>query len=155
MGGRQGGRKSKYETNVLPHLDKIKNWYRDLTEGQIAKKLGVSQATFETYRKKYPELEKAMQDGCDALVDDLKATLKKKAKGFYYEETKVVTKVSDKNGAETTTETNRKYAQPDTGAIHLLLKNYDDAWRNDDRETMDLKKKKLELDKEKAEQAGW
>lgn len=155
MGGRQGGRKSKYETNVRPYLDKIKDWYRELTEGQIAKKLGVSQATFETYRKKYPELEKAMQDGCEALVDDLKATLKKKAKGFYYEETKVVTKVSDKNGTETTTETNCKYAQPDTGAIHLLLKNYDDAWRNDDRETMDLKKKKLELDKEKAESAGW
>ena len=48
-----------------------------------------------------------------------------------------------------------KYAPPDTGAIHLLLKNLDDNWRNDDKPTMDLRREKLENDKKKAENADW
>ena len=48
-----------------------------------------------------------------------------------------------------------KYSPPDTGAIHLLLKNLDPEWRNDDRETMDLKQRKLELERQKAEAEDW
>ena len=44
-----------------------------------------------------------------------------------------------------------RYAQPDTGAIHLLLKNLDDTWRNDDKATMDIKRGQLELAREKEE----
>ena len=46
----------------------------------------------------------------------------------------------------------KKYAQPDTGAIHLLLKNLDPEWRNDDQTTIDMKKEKLQIEKDKAEQ---
>jgi len=52
-------------------------------------------------------------------------------------------------------EETEKYAAPDTGAIHLLLKNLDDNWRNDDKATMDMKREKLELDKQKAEAESW
>ena len=45
----------------------------------------------------------------------------------------------------------KKYAHPDTGAIHLLLKNLDDTWRNDDKATMDIKRGQLELAREKEE----
>ena len=54
-----------------------------------------------------------------------------------------------------TIEKHKKYAQPDLGAIHLLLKNLDDTWRNDARETMDIKREQLKIAKEKAENSGW
>ena len=64
------------------------------------------------------------------LVQELRGALVKKALGYQFTETKVYKK-TDKNGnvileySETTT----KEQAPDTGAIHLLLKNLD---RNED-----------------------
>ena len=148
------GRKSRYETHVKPFLAQITEWYELLTEEQIAKKLGISVASFENYKKKYPELQECLKNGKEHLIEELKSTLKKKAKGFYYEETK--TYIRQENGKEVKTiEKNKKYAQPDTGAIHLLLKNLDENWRNDDRATYELKREKMELEKQKAEADNW
>lgn len=151
------GRKNKYESNVKPYLSEIPKWYETMTEGQIAQKLGVSVASFENYKIKYPELVACLNKGKEILADDLKDSLRKKAKGFYYTETKR-TFITDANGKQIGTvkvETTEKYAAPDTGAIHLLLKNLDEAWRNDDKETMDLKRRKIELDEQKAANDSW
>ena len=148
------GRKNKYESNVKPFLDQIPKWYETMTEGQIAKKLGISTASFENYKLKYPELVACLQRGKEILVDDLKDSLRKKAKGFSYIETKrtyLENELGEQVGAVKVEQT-EKYAPPDTGAIHLLLKNLDENWRNDDAETMKLKREKLELDKSKAEE---
>lgn len=151
------GRKNKYESHVKPYLSEIPKWYEDMTEGQIAKKLGISVASFENYKIKYPELVECLSRGKEILIDDLKDSLRKKAKGFYYTETKR-TYIEDENGQRlgaVKVESTEKYAAPDTGAIHLLLKNLDDTWRNDDKATMDLKREKLEFDKQKAESDNW
>lgn len=125
-----------------------------MTEAQIAEKLGISVASFENYKKQYPELQKVLQNGKQSLIEELKNTLKKKAKGFYYEETR--TSIRKENGKEVqVVEKFKKYAQPDTGAIHLLLKNLDESWRNDDKATLDLKREKMELEKERAENENW
>lgn len=148
------GRLNKYETHVKPHLAEITEWYNDLTERQIAKKLGVSATSFEAYKKEYPELKAALKSGKDTLIKELKDTLKKKAKGFQYEEKR--TTVRRQNGEDVVTvETFSRYSPPDTGAIHLLLKNLDDAWRNDDAVTIKLKQQKADLEKEKAEADNW
>ena len=148
------GRKGRYETHVQPFLNDIAEWYGLINEDQIAKKLGISVASFEKYKNEHPELRESLKKGKEDLIEELKATLKKKAKGFYYEETK--TYIKQENGKEPkTVEKHKKYAQPDTGAIHLLLKNLDDTWRNDDKATQDLKKEKLELDRQKAENENW
>ena len=151
------GRRNKFETNVRPFLSEIPKWYDSMTEGQIAKKLGVSVSAFENYKVQYPELKEALHSGKEILSDDLKDTLRKKAKGFYYTETKIV-RFEDENGEQVGTariEETRKYAVPDTGAIHLLLKNIDPNWRNDDQATIDLKKQKLELEAQKVESSNW
>ena len=84
----------------------------------------------------------------------LKSALKKKAKGFYYKETKRT--IRDVDGTKTqVVEEYEKYAPPDTGAIHLLLKNIDPNWRNDDKETMELKKRQVDIAEKKAEDANW
>ena len=148
------GRKSRYETHIQPFLSDITEWYGLLNEDQIAKRLGVSVSAFEKYKRQYPELVECLKKGREELIEELKTTLKKKAKGFYYEETK--TFIRQENGKEVkTVEKHRKYAQPDTGAIHLLLKNLDDTWRNDDKATLELKKDKMELEKSKAESECW
>lgn len=150
----KAGRKNKYETHVKPYLSKIPNWYLTKTETQIAKKLGISEASWTNYKKQYPELQECLRNSQEDLVDELKGILKKKAQGFYYtEKTKTVIKEGGKESKKI--EEKEKYAQPDTGAIHLLLKNLDPEWRNDDKQTMDLKKQQTEIMQKKAEAAEW
>ena len=142
--------KGKYETHVKPRLREIAEWYEFYTEGQIAKKLGITQRTFTSYKKDHAELQEALISGRDALITDLKKTMKQKAKGFTYTETKRTIREID--GKRTVLiEEYERYAQPDTGAIHLLLKNLDETWRNDDKATMDIKRGQLEIAREKEE----
>ena len=151
------GRRNKFESNVRPFLDQIPKWYETLTEGQIAKKLGISTASFENYKLQYPELVACLKEGKEILADELKESLRKKASGFYFTETKRIY-LEDGNGnriGAVKVEETEKYAAPDTGAIHLLLKNIDKGWRNDDQATLDLKREKIELDKKKAESEIW
>lgn len=148
------GRKNKYETHVKPHLQDISKLYGELTEAQIAKKLGVSVASFENYKSEHSELVEALKTGKETLIQDLKDSLKMKAKGFHYTETKKT--IRNVNGQKTQViEEYDRYSPPDTGAIHLLLKNLDETWRNDDKATMDLKREKLEMEKRKAENENW
>lgn len=148
------GRKGRYETQVQPMLGQIQEWYGLLTEEQIAKRLGVSVRSFERYKTQHEELRQALLNGKQALIEDLKATLKKKAKGFHYKETKKT--IRNVNGQSTQViEEYERYSPPDTGAIHLLLKNLDDTWRNDDKTTVDLKREKLELDRARQENESW
>ena len=144
------GRADKYKSNVEPRLAQIKDWFSVLTEAQIAKKLGVSVASFERYKSDHPELREALQSGKEVLIEELKDTLKQKAKGFHYTETKKVMKEVD--GVRTMVkEEFERYSPPDTGAIHLLLKNLDDEWRNDDKTTVELKKEKMQIEREKSD----
>ena len=148
------GRKGKYETDVLPRLSEISGWYQTMNESQIAQKLGVSVSSFENYKSDHPELCEALKKGKEILVDDLKDSLKKRAKGFHYTETKTTTR-TEKGKKVQVVEEYKRYSPPDVGAIHLLLKNLDDTWRNDDKTTIDLKRQKLELEKQKATEENW
>jgi hypothetical protein len=148
------GRKNKYDTHVQPHLEEIQEWVGTLTEEQIAKKLGISVASFEKYKSKHEELVESLKKGRENLIEELRNSLKQKAKGFHYTEKKKI--IRDVNGQRTQViEEYERYSPPDTGAIHLLLKNLDETWRNDDKQTMDLKREKIELEKSKAENQAW
>ena len=59
------GRKNKYETHIKPYLKKIPKWYETMTEGQIAKRLGVSVASWENYKNQYPELVECLRSSKD------------------------------------------------------------------------------------------
>lgn len=148
------GRKNKYETNVKPYLENISKWYETLTEAQIAEKLGVSVASFENYKRDYSDLREVLKTGRATLVEELKESLKKKAKGFTYTEKKKIIRVIDGKKTQVIEEY-EKYSVPDTAAIHLLLKNLDDTWRNDDKATMELKQQKVDLDRQRMENEQW
>lgn len=150
----KAGRKGRYESHVEPRLGEIKKWIQTMNEKQIAKRLGVSEFTFTRYKQKYEDLRRALLDGTEELKEELKDTLRKKAKGYYYTEKKT-TQRREGNNVIVTVEQYEKYAQPDTGAIHLLLKNIDPDWRNDDAQTFELKKRQTEIAEKKAENAEW
>lgn len=148
------GRKNKFETHVRPRFEEIKVWYQDLTEKEITKKLGISVRAWENYKKEYPELAEVLKDSKTELKRELKESLKKKAKGFTYEETKTI--IREENGKQVkVVEKYKKYAQPDLGSIHLLLKNLDEDWHNDDATTIKQKNKALDLTERRVEQGEW
>ena len=148
------GRKSLYETHVKPRLNEISEMIVDKTEAQIASVLGVSVAAFESYKNQYEELREALKKGKNILIDQLHDALRRKALGFNYTETQKTIKTVDGVKTMLVVET-EKYSPPDVGAIHLLLKNLDDTWTNDDKTTIDLKREKLALEKLKAEMNDW
>ena len=50
-------KKSKYETHVLPNLERIEAWTRDgVSEKDVAANLGVAYSTFREYKRSYPAL---------------------------------------------------------------------------------------------------
>lgn len=150
------GRKNKYETNVKPHLAEIPKWYETMTEGQIAAKLGVSSSSWENYKNTYPELLQCLRQGKDFLIEELKSTLKKKALGYEYTEIKEKSEPDEHGELHVIERTvTIKHVVPDLGSIHLLLKNLDDTWHNDDKVTINLKKEQMDLAKQKAEASEW
>lgn len=147
--------KDKYTTNILPYLADIPTMYDTMTEEQIAKALGVSRASFENYKKAHPELRAVLFSAKKKLVSDLKETLKMKAKGYRYTEKKKTVKTMGGQEVSSVEETFERYAQPDLGAIHLLLKNYDEEWHNDDTQTLAIKQKQVDIAEKKASESDW
>ena len=146
------GRPALYDKKVRPHLKKIEDLALNASEQQIAKILGVAYSTFRNYKNTYKELEDALGRGRAELVCDLKSTLIKKAKGFTYEEKKII---KNKKGEVMREEIYVKQALPDTASANLLLKNYDpENWANDPQ-ALALQKELIELKKKQAEDNDW
>ena len=148
------GRKGKYDTHIAPNLKQIEELAKTMNDSGIATELGVSPSSFENYKNQYPELREAIREGHmkrkRERIDKYKGLLEKRAEGFHYKETKTV--IRDVDGTVTrVVEEYEKYSPPDVGAIHLLLKNLDEDWTNDDKKTMDLKKEKLEIERLRTE----
>jgi hypothetical protein len=149
------GRKNRYYTVVRPKLDKITEWSAEgCTEATICKMLGISVSGFANYKLAHEELVNAIEQGRQDLASKARGALVKKALGFHEKESEVITK--DKGGdIETTTKVTTKYYAPDTGAIHLLLKNYDkENWSNDWAE-QERKAKETQLKEEALKSQNW
>lgn len=123
-------RKSEYEKKVKPHLEQIKNLIAVATEKEIADLLDISQQTFIKYKKEHEELAEAVKVGIPLTILRVKRALLDRALGF-------------------TDPVSGKYYPPDPNAIHLLLKNLDKEWKSDDQTTIELKREKLEIEKQK------
>jgi hypothetical protein len=72
--------KLKYDPETFPM--KARAWAKEgLTEKAIANNLGVSVATFETYKNKYPEFLEALKEGKKPLIIEIENALYTSAKG--------------------------------------------------------------------------
>lgn len=149
-------RPNNYKKLIEPYLDDIAQMALTMSEEQIAQTLGVGYSTFKRYKKDNEPLRDALKKGRKALVIELKSKLIEKAKGFDYLETKTI-KVRNGKGELVVirVEENKKHATPDVAALNLLLKNYDkENWANDPQ-TLELRKKELELAEKKLENSEW
>ena len=146
------GRRSYALEEMLAHLDDIEKWARDgATEGQIAEQFGICRQTFSKYKNQNDEIFNAIKKGRVVFVEDLKSALVKKAKGFTYEEKKIV----KENGVVVREEIYKRASLPDVAALNLLLKNYDrENWSNDPA-VLELRKKELELKEKQFENNEW
>lgn len=141
---------NKYELCIKPYLDKIPEWYQRMDEGQMCKMLGVGKTSWAAYKKEYPEFAQCFVQGKLELVDQLYSALKRKALGFHE-----ITKKDVLVDGEVITLENDTYYPPDLGSIHLLLKNLDESWHNDDKTTIELRRAELELKRERAAAENW
>ena len=168
------GRKSKYETHIKPNLPLILEMCKTLTEQQIAEQLGVGYSTFIEYKKQFPELAEVLKKGRQNLVAELRSALIKKAKGYKYTETKVITESVKwpeemyvalleagftieqiESSRLVRTEVAHKEMSPDVAALNLALKNYDkENWSNDPQ-MLEIRKKELELRERQIEANEW
>lgn len=143
-------RRSKWETHVQPHLDKIKVWSAETTETDICKRLDVTWPTWEKCKREHPELKEALM-GKQKLIGDIRNALVKRALGFEYEETKKSIRKDEAGRDVVYTEIVKRYSPPDVAACNSLLQNMDENWYRD-KAAYELKRQELELKKIKMEQ---
>lgn len=146
------GRKSKYDEQVLPYLDQIREWKKvGATVEKMCDVLGISTTTWNEYLKKYPAFADANKKGKTEFCLDLRGELAKLAKKHTLETKKQYIKQDMETGHKTQyTEITTKEVDADIAAINLLLKNLDNDWSNDPQ-NLALRKQELELRKQIAE----
>lgn len=107
-------------------FNEIEKWLKDgLAEYQIFKNLGIGKTTWESYKKKYPELIELLKKGREVQISEVENALFKNVTGYYYYVDEVV-KLKDGGGKERTEKiTVQKFKPPETGAIAFFLKNKD------------------------------
>lgn len=153
------GRNSKYETSVKPYLEEINKKIREgVIEEEIAKSLGISVATLNNYKLKYPELKEALSrdKGKDVLQELINAGVKS-AIGYYKEnETTIV--ILDENGQPSKRQkTITKTWYPPNPSLNIFyVKNFgkDEGFVNDPLE-YEMKKAKQDFDEAIAKEKNW
>lgn len=121
--------KGKYEYWITPEgLLLIEGWARDgLTDEDISFNIGINPSTLYDWKKRFPEIDKALKKGKEVVDRKVENALLKRALGYTYTETKFTE--SEKDGAKT--EVITKEVAPDTTAIIFWLKNRKpNEWRD-------------------------
>ena len=144
-------RPDRYELHVKPYLDKISTMALTMTEEQIADTLHISYSSWKRYKHQHEPLRTALKKGRKELVLELKSALIRKAKGFTYEERKLIKEA----GVIVREEIYIKASPPDVAALNLLLKNYDsEKWANDPQ-LLEIRKAELALKEREIENKEW
>lgn len=121
-------RPSKYETHVAPRLEEIKDWCRNgATDEEIAKRLGISIASFYNFKNQFLEFLEALKETKEIVDAQVENALLKRALGYSYDE--VTKEVVD--GELKVTKVITKQVVPDTTAQIFWLKNREPSkWRD-------------------------
>lgn len=132
--------KSKYETHVLPNLERIEKWAKEgATAKDIAAKLKIAYSTLRKYidlgqggDERYTALSEAFARGCEVSDDAIETALFNRAKGIEYEEQTFERVLNKKTGLfeEVCTKRVTKFIPPDpTSAMFWLTNRRPDRWK--------------------------
>lgn len=153
------GAKSKYETCVMPYLETIKAKVKEgVTEEAIAQSLGISVASLNNYRNKYPEFAEALSKdkGADCLQDLINAGIEA-AKGSYKEnEQTIYTMDEEGNPVIEKVIVNKVWQPPNPALNKFYVVNFGKAqgFSNDPLQH-ELKKQKQEFDEKLEKAKNW
>lgn len=132
--------KSKYETHVLPNLERITEWAKvGATSKDIAAKLHISYSAFrrflseaESGNERYEALLEAFARGREVSDDAIETALFDRARGITYEERTVecVWNKATEVWEEVCTKRVTKYIPPDpTSAMFWLTNRRPERWK--------------------------
>lgn len=75
--------KSKYETDVLPRLEEIKDWVRDgANDKEVMERLGIKNSAFYVYKGKHPEFAETLKKTKEIVDAQVVGALFKRAMGY-------------------------------------------------------------------------
>lgn len=119
------GRKGLYNDWISQDgLMILKGWARDgLTDGEIAKNIGVTQYTLIEWKKKFPQIADTIKEGRRPIIVEVEDSFfEKKLKGYFVEE-EIVEVTKHPNGEKTEHRKKMKrWIPPDTTALIFYLK---------------------------------
>lgn len=151
----KGGRRSKYFTHVEPRLAEVEIWLRKgLSEAQIFKNLGVGKTSWESYKKKHPELAEVLKKGRECQITEVENALFKNATGYYYYVDEAI-KLRENGEERVEVVRLQKFKPPETGAIAFFLKNKDRKNWADNPQMIDVRREELEWRKEQGRFNAW
>ena len=153
------GARSKYETCVKSHLKWVNEQVRKgVTEENIAQELGISVASLNNYRNKYPEFAEALSKdkGADVLQDLINAGIEA-AKGQTKTNKQTIYE-RDENGQLQAVKIieNEVYIPPNASLNQFYVKNFGkDKGFTADPLDYELKKAKAKAEEELLKAKNW
>lgn len=142
------GRKSKYDTEIKPHLKEIEQAVKNgATVSEIATAFNIAESTIYKYKAEKTEFSAAFARGRASIVIEIRGALLKKALGYEYEEEKRVGRKDASGENIVVVEKYKKHQPPSETAAAMLLRNYDENWLDKDSATTQLKQQEFELRK--------
>lgn len=154
------GRKSTYDTVILPHIEEIKEWLRQgKTDKECATLLGITPRTFSKHKNSISSFSSIIEKEREPKVEEIENSMFKSATGFTKKVQKAmkVKTVEYENGKRLREEEKIEYYDeeiyipPNVTAGIFLLKNWGDYVN--EPQTLELKRRELEL-KEKAAESN-
>ena len=117
-----GGRPTKYKSEYVDQVYRL--CLIGLTDKQLAKYFECSEATLNTWKKRYPKFLESLKKGKEIADGEVALSLFKRACGYSHPEEKVFC-----NEGHITTHETIKHYPPDTAACFIWLKNRA-GWRD-------------------------
>ena len=147
--------KGKWD-DVKARFHDIEQWLKQgLAEYQVFKNLGVGKTSWESYKKKYPELVDLLKKGREIQISEVENALFKNATGYYYYVDEAI-KVKDADGGERVEKVRlQKFKPPETGAQAFFLKNKSKREWADNPQMIDIKREELDIRKAESEFKAW
>lgn len=122
--------RSKYETNALPYLDRIKLWVaKGATQREVAEKLGVAESTLKLWKGKYSALLAALEAPQGDIDDEVEAALLKRCKGYDYEEVTRWQTIGRNGELIWLEKRSTRHLPPDPNSIQFWLTNRRKEWK--------------------------
>ena len=152
------GRKSTYDTVIVPRIEEIKEWLQQgKTDKECANMLGITPRTFSKHKNSISSFSSIIKNERKPKVEEIENSMFESAIGFTRKVKKAMkVKTVEYENGKRLRETERIeyydeeiYIPPNTTAGIFLLKNWDDY--TNEPQNLILKKREFELKKKIAE----